>query len=371
MVDVMRTLVFFLLMILSTSAACPAFAQQSSAHFYPLQYIGKQHAPETVEPVRTIITGLLPKAIDQAETLLEMTLDTERLDVYLQDLPADKSNGTNWTAIQGADHPILVVYVEPVLRGDFHDSDANLQALTHEMIRALMRQNIDYAEYCRLPEWFQEGVPHFLLDRLPDNRQSQAAIGYENPYAMLGTFAADQFSIPEVTGGFFLTELDGAGGEVGGVQADVAYLDPPYPGTTAYEKEYRILDEIFEGRALATSPFSQVGGTALIDRLETVLNALVDVEKGLSREAHQHRYVQSLKKQVDLSRQSIDQTRDNYTKGAADFTRFLTTLIAHYRLEQSLVQANAQLLQYRIDLYRALGGSWELQRKSTKPNGAD
>lgn len=39
-------------------------------------------------------------------------------------------------------------------------------------------------------------------------------------------------------------------------QADVVYLDPPYPSTTTYEKEYRALDILLEGRELPPSRFS-------------------------------------------------------------------------------------------------------------------
>jgi hypothetical protein len=39
-------------------------------------------------------------------------------------------------------------------------------------------------------------------------------------------------------------------------QGDVVYFDPPYPGTTTYEKEYRALDVLLEGRELACSRFS-------------------------------------------------------------------------------------------------------------------
>ncbi len=45
----------------------------------------------------------------------------------------------------------------------------------------------------------------------------------------------------------FLAETDG----------DVVYLDPPYPGTTSYEHEYAVLDELLEGRRYGVSAFSR------------------------------------------------------------------------------------------------------------------
>ncbi len=48
---------------------------------------------------------------------------------------------------------------------------------------------------------------------------------------------------------------------------DVAYFDPPYPGVMSYEKEYRVIDEILEGRARPTSPFTARDGASMLDQL--------------------------------------------------------------------------------------------------------
>jgi len=40
------------------------------------------------------------------------------------------------------------------------------------------------------------------------------------------------------------------------IEGDAVYLDPPYPGTTAYEREYAVLDRLLEGTTYAPSPFS-------------------------------------------------------------------------------------------------------------------
>jgi len=38
---------------------------------------------------------------------------------------------------------------------------------------------------------------------------------------------------------------------------DVGYLDPPYPGTTSYEREYAVLDHLLEGERREVSGFSK------------------------------------------------------------------------------------------------------------------
>ena len=95
-----------------------------------------------------------------------------------------------------------------------------------------------------------------------------------------------------------------------------------------------------------------------------MLVSLKEVEEALSREARQTEYVASLSKQLALSKQATDQTLENYTKGAMDFTRYLTTLLAHQRLQRTHLQAQRQRVDYRIDLYRALAGSWAMSHPS-------
>jgi len=93
---------------------------------------------------------------------------------------------------------------------------------------------------------------------------------------------------------------------------------------------------------------------------QVILTALQEVEDALAQERKQAEYLASLRQQLKLSAQSTAQTRENYTKGTMDFIRYLTTLLAHQRLQRTHLQAQRALVQFRIDLYRALGGSWRM-----------
>ena len=95
---------------------------------------------------------------------------------------------------------------------------------------------------------------------------------------------------------------------------------------------------------------------------QVVLTSLKEVEDALVQEARQREYVASLKRQLALSDQAKTQTRENYIKGTVDFTRYLTTLLGHQNLQRKTLQAAGRLVQYRINLYRALAGSWQLPR---------
>lgn len=104
---------------------------------------------------------------------------------------------------------------------------------------------------------------------------------------------------------------------------------------------------------------------------QVVLTSLKEVEDALAREARQAEYVRSLGEQLDLSRQAKEQTLDNYAKGTADFTRYLTTLLSYQQLQRSHLQARRDLVLFRIDLYRALAGGWSLPRADRADPGED
>jgi len=101
---------------------------------------------------------------------------------------------------------------------------------------------------------------------------------------------------------------------------------------------------------------------ALNDYGQTLLSALQDVEDALALERAQADYLATLETELELSASATEQTRERYIRTGADFTRYLTTLISHQSLQRTYLASQRQRLGYRIDLYRALGGSWPLSR---------
>jgi NodT family efflux transporter outer membrane factor (OMF) lipoprotein len=125
-----------------------------------------------------------------------------------------------------------------------------------------------------------------------------------------------------------------------------------------------LLSPVFEGGRRRAEVKRQEA--ALWERLhfyqETVLNALKEVEDALAKEGQQRQYIQSLKKQLELSRKASELTLESYTKGVGDFTRYLTTLLSHQELQRKYLEALKDLFLFRIELYRALAGGFEMKR---------
>lgn len=100
----------------------------------------------------------------------------------------------------------------------------------------------------------------------------------------------------------------------------------------------------------------------LHDYKQVVLNSLSEVENALVQEQKQKQLIASLDKQLALSGQVISRIRDSYAKGAVDYLRVLDTLLTNQNLQRTRLIEKRRLLEFRIDLYRALAGSWELRK---------
>jgi len=91
---------------------------------------------------------------------------------------------------------------------------------------------------------------------------------------------------------------------------------------------------------------------------ETVLNAIKEVEDALVSEQKQHDYIAALDRNLELSRSSYDEALNRYRNGLSQYLPVLVELVSLQALERDRIAAQYNLLQYRINLYRALGGSW-------------
>ncbi|MBN1772192.1 MAG: efflux transporter outer membrane subunit [Deltaproteobacteria bacterium] len=95
---------------------------------------------------------------------------------------------------------------------------------------------------------------------------------------------------------------------------------------------------------------------------ETVLAALADVENALTSEANARAALESVDRQLELARELLTQVEQSYAAGLTDYLRVLDALRSLQSLGSRRLQIQAELLQNRITLCRALAGSWTLER---------
>lgn len=96
---------------------------------------------------------------------------------------------------------------------------------------------------------------------------------------------------------------------------------------------------------------------------EVVIQAVKEVENALVSERKQRIYIEALDDRLLAAKRSYEESVNRYRNGVIEYTTVLFQLTPLQNLERERVEAQYDLLQYRIDLYRALGGAWpnELQ----------
>jgi outer membrane protein TolC len=89
-----------------------------------------------------------------------------------------------------------------------------------------------------------------------------------------------------------------------------------------------------------------------------IKTAVGRVQDALLQEKSQAESLRSLRGQIELGRRVLDEARRLFEQGQSDYLSVLNALASLASLERNGLQAQRQLLAYRVQLYRALGGTW-------------
>ena len=200
----------------------------------------------------------------------------------------------------------------------------------------------DYApELIDLPPLPDTGLPAELLTNRPDVQSSyldllaadrRVAAAIANKYPKL-SLSADLETSGSSTGDLFNDWFSSLAANLVGPIIDGGQRDAEVDRTSSVARE------------------------KLNDYRQNILEAVGEVEDALIQESEQEKYITSLQLQLELANQTLVNLTDRYKQGVEDYQRVLTALLSQQGLEQNLLNARQQLISYRIDLYRALGGN--------------
>lgn len=108
---------------------------------------------------------------------------------------------------------------------------------------------------------------------------------------------------------------------------------------------------------------------------QVLLQAILEVENTLVQESKQLEYIAELEEQHVIANETLEEARRRYADGIGDqsFLQILSALRSQQQIEQSLLSARQQALSYRVQLCRALGGTWmaELSQSETNTRAGD
>ena len=108
---------------------------------------------------------------------------------------------------------------------------------------------------------------------------------------------------------------------------------------------------------------------------QVLIQAILEVENAQVQESKQLEYIVELERQYVIAQAALEEARRRYADGigAQSFRQILSALSSQQQVEQSLLAAKQQALSHRVQLCRALGGTWtsalERQAEQKKQSG--
>jgi outer membrane protein, multidrug efflux system len=201
------------------------------------------------------------------------------------------------------------------------------------------------SEFPALPQMVPVGIPSTLARRRPDIRSSEEALHAAT--AQVGVSVASLFPQVSLTGSLGLRNTD------------TRYLFDW--ASKFYSAGPSISVPIFHGGALIASvrlSRAEAAAAALSYR-STVLNALQEVEDGLSGLREDAQRSASLDATVAADQRALDINLDAYRHGLVNYVTVLTVQLQTVQARQQLAQAVLTQIIDLIKLYKALGGGWQ------------
>ena len=117
---------------------------------------------------------------------------------------------------------------------------------------------------------------------------------------------------------------------------------------------------VFDGRQrrMEVERIRALADERLASYAKTVFAAIKEVEDSLADEQQYSRTMDSLKRQLLLSERTMREAKRRYLNGSSDFLNVLREQLNILMVRQNIITAEERMLIARINLYRALGGSW-------------
>ena len=231
-------------------------------------------------------------------------------------------------------------------------TESTIQTLEHQLAVLLgfpPQNRIDYVADTLpdLPPLPSTGIPAELVRRRPDvqltfallqaaDREVAVAISNQYPrFSISGSISVRANNVEELFQGW-------AYSLAGNLVAPLFYGG-------------RLRAEVDRTEALKRQSLYEFG--------QTILVAFREVEDALIMERKQAERIAVLKEQLGLAERSYGQLRIEYFNGMREYLEVLTALNQEQQLRRDLIRAKLNLLEYRIALYRALAGGFDMGRE--------
>jgi NodT family efflux transporter outer membrane factor (OMF) lipoprotein len=239
----------------------------------------------------------------------------------------------------------------PSLETGFDESVRHLSVLLGQPPGALRDAMSAEQPIPLTPPTVPVGLPSDLLQRRPDVQRAERELAAAT--ARIGVAKADLFPKFSLTG-------------IAGLQSISANNWFDY-ASRYWSAGPTVQWELFEaGRIRANVRVQNARQEqALAGYQQTVLTALEDAENALTAYAREQVRRESLTQSVSANQQALDLSTQLYRSGLADFLHVLDSERSLYAAQDTLVQSDQAVSLNLVQLYKALGGGWEKDSRST------
>jgi NodT family efflux transporter outer membrane factor (OMF) lipoprotein len=191
------------------------------------------------------------------------------------------------------------------------------------------------------------GIPADIIRRRPDVRRSERELAAQSEE--IGIAVADLYPHLSISGTiFFESERFGD-----------LFTHQAWGGAVGPSFRWDILNY---GRLRANIRREEARfGELLYNYQQTVLRANEEAENALALYLYSHQITESLKKGADASVEGVRIASTRYQDGVTDFNRLSNMQLFVARQQDQLAVARGQIAQGWIDVYRSLGGGWQIR----------
>lgn len=198
------------------------------------------------------------------------------------------------------------------------------------------------------------GLPADLLRRRPDLRRAEAQLAAET--ARIGARQAERLPRLSLTGSFAFSAADAK--TLGDFGARTWSVGPT------------LVVPIFEGGRLAArvDQAEARAGAAELALRQAVLVAVEETEGALARLQRGRERVRALTDAASAARRAERLADDLFEAGSTSFLAVIDARRERNRLENDLITARQAVLAATVQLYRALGGGWQVEPTPAEPS---
>lgn len=199
----------------------------------------------------------------------------------------------------------------------------------------------------KAPAHLAIGVPAELLRRRPDVRKAEREIAAQS--ALIGVATADLYPHFSLDGIIYVDAMD----------AKDLFRPGSIAGAVGPSFRWNILNygRLVNNIRVQEARFQQLA----VQYQNIVLQANAEAENAIIHFLKSQQRVQSLARSAKASAESVDLVSSQYGEGIVDFNRVFNVQQSLTQQQDQLAIAEGAVAQYMIQLYKSLGGGWQVR----------